>query len=137
MSEEDADHRPHSPSGTSTASWSEEESQEQRACSKKIQQLQLKNLLIANCGVRRRANEGDKIFLRRVSHLHLNGKHLTSSSLDWSELCPRLDTLYLYDNQLDSLGFLRKVREVSHESLASLKGGVLILAHVHLQCCQL
>uniref|UniRef100_A0A0L8GZE5 Uncharacterized protein n=1 Tax=Octopus bimaculoides TaxID=37653 RepID=A0A0L8GZE5_OCTBM len=52
-------------------------------------------------------------YLKRLSHLHLEGKNLTEIDCDFS-MCPHLSVLYLYDNHLTAIPDLSKNRNLSH-----------------------
>ncbi|XP_036368363.1 protein phosphatase 1 regulatory subunit 42-like isoform X2 [Octopus sinensis] len=52
-------------------------------------------------------------YLKRLSHLHLEGKNLTEIDCDFS-VCPQLSVLYLYDNHLTAIPDLSRNRNLSH-----------------------
>ncbi|GAB1610748.1 hypothetical protein Ahia01_001361200 [Argonauta hians] len=52
-------------------------------------------------------------YLQRLSHLHLESKHLTHIDCDLS-VCPQLSVLYLYDNQLTTFPNLSKNLNLTH-----------------------
>lgn len=62
---------------------------------------------------RPRTNEKPEKYLARLTHLHLNGKGLTSSALP-AGACPALKTLYLFDNQITSIEGLGSCSQLRH-----------------------
>ena len=67
----------------------------------------------ATSHARPRTDEPPAKFLARQTHLRLQGKRLSSCALP-AGTCPQLSTLYLYDNELDSLEGLGSVPQLTH-----------------------
>lgn len=75
----------------------------------------LLDTLIASARTTRRKGEKDLPYLKRLTHIFLQSKGLsTLDELNLAELCPKLSTLYLSDNQLVSASGLQYLPEVTH-----------------------
>jgi len=70
--------------------------------------------LISSCAaqIKKRRQETSGEFLKRLTHLHLNGKHISKiSSLDD---CVNLEVLYLYDNEITQIENISTLNKLSH-----------------------
>lgn len=70
--------------------------------------------LIKTCAaqVKKRRQETLEEFLKRLTHLHLNGKHI--SKISALEECVNLEVLYLYDNEITQIENLSTLSKLSH-----------------------
>lgn len=85
---------------------------EQEKTVKKLRKITL-DLLLSCCSLTRYSKESTEAYLSRVTHLHLQGKRITT--IKELEVCSNLKMLYLYDNSIDTienLDFAKKLEQL-------------------------